>query len=164
MQHSTHAISLTWGRQLALALSFASLLWADVAVVTHAEDVAPSAAPHADTPSARAAYPRSQKITVDERLQRLTESLSLSTEQQTQVRLILERRQAEVERLRLDATPSAVERVHMYRAVDERTVERIKNVLSEEQRQKYSPPRAPAHEASAPGPALVGAPVGQPSP
>ena len=149
---------------MALALAFAALIWADIALVTHAEDAVPSVLPGTETASPRAAYPHSQKITIEERVRRLSESLSLTAEQQAQVRTILARRQTEVERLRLDSSPSAVERVHMYRAVDERTVERIKSVLSDEQRQKYSPPRAPAHEPGTTVPSLFDSPIGQQSP
>ena len=150
------------GRFLAVITAFLVVIGVDVAVLTHAEDAgAPGAGASGNSAGAHRAYP--QKYSVDARLQRLTESLSLSAQQQQQVRIFLTRRQQQLERLHFNTSPSAVQRVHMLRSIDEQTVEQIKSVLTEEQRQKYSPTREVAEESALAGPS-TGVRSREPSP
>jgi Spy/CpxP family protein refolding chaperone len=137
----------------AAALALALVLWFDIPVVAQAEDATPVPTPPHNQPL------HHQKITVDERVQRLTQSLALTPEQAIKVRTILTRRQAAIEHLQVDSSLSAVDRVHHYRAVDLHTVDQIKAVLTEEQLQKSAPrPQQPP----APGLAPLG-PAGTPS-
>jgi hypothetical protein len=112
------------------------------------EEGALAGARRSATPHLHGARPQ---YTQEARLQRLTTSLGLSTEQQAKVKTILEQRQARALQIYRSAPPSAVDRVRRYQALDRQTVARIRSVLTEEQRRKYEPPHATA-EASAPTP------------
>ena len=94
------------------------------------------------------------QFTLEARLQRLSRSLGLSADQQTKVRAILTRRQALALQIHRSASPSVMDRVRKFQALDSETVKRISSVLTDEQRRKFQPPQAPA-DAIAPPPASV---------
>ena len=85
--------------------------------------------------------PRRQgsRPTLDERVSKFARSLDLNEAQQDAVKKILEQQQQEILQIRRD--PSAVGRVGIdrFRSLQERTVERIRAVLNEEQKKKYDP-------------------------
>ena len=80
-----------------------------------------------------------RRPTLDDRVKALAESLDLSEEQQAAVKKILQQRQEEALRLRLDSSISGSTRIDRFRTLQETTVERIRAVLNEEQRKKYNP-------------------------
>jgi len=76
---------------------------------------------------------------LDERVKQLGRGLNLSEDQQAAVKRILEKRQQDALRLRLDASMTGEARIDQYRALQVRTVQEIGAVLNEEQRKQYNP-------------------------
>jgi len=83
-------------------------------------------------------------MTVDDRVQRLSVDLHLTANQQREVRVILERRQAQVMEARFAQSVTAVDRLRRMQDADRESVERIKALLSSEQLQLYTPKRPAA--------------------
>ena len=81
---------------------------------------------------------RSARI-IDDRVKVLARNLDLNEAQQSAVKKILERRQQETLRLRLDTSISGDARIDRFRAIQDNTVLRIRAVLNEEQKKKYDP-------------------------
>jgi hypothetical protein len=94
-----------------------------------------AASPALETQNART---RSAMI-LDERVKVLAKNLNLSETQQSAVKEILEQRQQETLRIRLDRSISGEARFQRFRALQDHTVQRIRAVLNEEQRKKYDP-------------------------
>jgi hypothetical protein len=67
----------------------------------------------------------------------LTQYLQLDEAQQTALHKILEQRQQEVLRMRFAPLPPGGDQIDRFRAIQDRTVERIRSILNEEQRKKY---------------------------
>lgn len=80
-----------------------------------------------------------KRLSLDERVQTLAKNLGLSEAQQSAVKKILEERQQETLRLRLDASLTGSARIDEFRALQEKTVQAIRAVLNEEQKKKYDP-------------------------
>lgn len=78
-------------------------------------------------------------IHVDERVKVLAKNLDLNEEQQSAVKKILEQRQEETLRIRLDRSISGEARFQRFRALQDNTVLRIRAILNEEQKEKYDP-------------------------
>lgn len=78
-------------------------------------------------------------IIIDERVKVLAKNLDLNEAQQSAVKKILEQRQQATLRIRLDQSLSADARYERFRALQDNTVERIRAVLTEEQKKKYDP-------------------------
>lgn len=116
-------------RLLLLALQFPFLLPGTPAFAQAAE---------AANPREPAAH-RYRRPTVDDRIKVLAKSLDLSEAQQSAVKRILEKRQQETLRIRHDPSISGSTRIDQFRILQDRTVEEIRAVLSEEQKQKYDP-------------------------
>jgi Spy/CpxP family protein refolding chaperone len=76
---------------------------------------------------------------IDDRVKVLAKNLDLNESQQSAVKRILEQRQQETLRLRLDPSISGDARIDRFRAIQDNTVQRIRAVLTEEQRKKYDP-------------------------
>ena len=76
---------------------------------------------------------------IDDRVKVLAKNLDLNETQQAAVKKILEQRQQETLRLRLDSSIAGSVRIERFRALQDDTVERIRAVLNEEQRKKYDP-------------------------
>lgn len=89
--------------------------------------------------SAHAVAQRGHRPTIDDRVKVLARSLDLNEAQQAAVKKILEQRQQETLRIRQDASISGGARIERFRALQDRTVERIRAVLNEEQKKKYDP-------------------------
>jgi hypothetical protein len=83
------------------------------------------------------AVPRRARL--EDRVKVLAESLHLDDAQQVAVTKILEERQQETLRIRRDASISGSDRMAQFRAIQDRTVVRIRSVLNEEQKKKYDP-------------------------
>lgn len=95
-------------------------------------------AANAASPERRAPY-RYKRPSIDDRVKVLAKNLELNEAQQSAVKRILEQRQQETLRLRLDPSLTGSARIDRFRAVQETTVQRIRAVLNEEQRKKYDP-------------------------
>jgi len=76
---------------------------------------------------------------LDDRVSQFAKSLDLSEAQQSAVKKILEQRQQQTLRIRLEPSISGSARISQFRALQESTVERIRAVLNEEQKKKYNP-------------------------
>jgi hypothetical protein len=78
-------------------------------------------------------------LTIDDRVKGLAKTLELNEAQQSAVKAILVQRQQETLRLRLDPSISGDARIAQFRALQVRTVERIRAVLNDEQKKRYDP-------------------------
>lgn len=82
---------------------------------------------------------RWRAITIDDQVKRFSESMELSQTQQSEVKQILEFKQVQIRRIRLDGSLSGEERISRLRALQASTVTRIRGVLNDEQKKKYDP-------------------------
>ena len=80
-----------------------------------------------------------RRARLEDRVKVLAESLHLDDAQQVAVTKILEERQQETLRIRRDTSISGSDRLTQFRAIQDRTVVRIRSVLNEEQKKKYDP-------------------------
>ena len=80
-----------------------------------------------------------RRPSIDDRVRVFAKNLDLTEAQQTAVKKILEQRQQEALRIRNDSSVSGSVRIERFRALQDNTVERIRAVLSEEQKKKYDP-------------------------
>jgi CBS-domain-containing membrane protein len=98
-----------------------------------------NAAPTAQPAPAHRAHSTYRRVTLDDRVKSLAKALDLSDTQQVAVKRILEQRQAETLRLRLDGSISGEQRIDRWRALQDDTVLRIRAVLNDDQKKKYDP-------------------------
>lgn len=82
---------------------------------------------------------RSKKSYMEARLNILTKRLDLSDAQRSALKNILEERQQQTLRIRRDPSISGSARIERFRALQDTTVERIRALLTDEQKQKYDP-------------------------
>ena len=105
--------------------------------------------------SAPAAAARAQRLqahaTLEGRVAVYTKALNLDPAQQSQLRTLLLLQREQVQRLWSDASMDPANRVYATRAISDATADRIRAMLSEEQRSKYNPPRPPRDPAPAAG-------------
>jgi hypothetical protein len=80
-----------------------------------------------------------RRPTIDDVVKRFAKNLDLNEAQEAAVKKILEQRQSETLRIRQDSSISGGARIDQFRALQDRTVERIRAVLNDEQRKKYDP-------------------------
>lgn len=102
-------------------------------------------------PSAR--VPSGRMAGLDERMRLLTAELKLDARQQLALRRVLEGRRDAIRRIWADGTVPAAERGPATRAVEDRTADQIRALLTDEQRKRYKParpPPPPAPETGAP--------------
>jgi hypothetical protein len=97
---------------------------------------------------------RRRTITIDDQVKRFTESLDLSETQQSEIKKILEFRQVQIRRIRLDESLSGDERISRLRGLQDSTVARIRAVLSDEQKKKYDPLAVGQAQKSSPQPSV----------
>jgi Spy/CpxP family protein refolding chaperone len=83
---------------------------------------------------------------LNDRVQLMTKELDLDADQQAKLKGILLAQRAEMTKVWTDSSVPAAVRVATTQAVSERTADRIRGMLSEEQRLKY----AKAHQRDAP--------------
>jgi hypothetical protein len=114
---------------LGFALAVGSL------VVAHAADDAPAAAAPARVLRSHAHH--SAAITLDDRVQLMAKELDLDASQQATLKRILLTQRAEVAKVWNDPSVPATVRVATTQAVSEKTAERIRAILHDEQREKY---------------------------
>jgi hypothetical protein len=139
-----------------LAVGILLVLWASTA---SAEDQAPPSKPQpapeaaSSSPSAEAARPmnRDRRVSTEDRIEQrvrmMATALNLSATQQGQLRSLLMEQRSQVLRIRSDPSMAPDDRMGALRALNERTTERIRAMLDQEQRNKYSPPPSPTQPA-----------------
>jgi hypothetical protein len=91
------------------------------------------ATPAPPTPSSH------RRPSLDDRVKTLAVTLNLDQQQQVAVKRILEQRQQETPRLRHDTSITGSTRIERLRALQDQTVQRIRLVLNDEQKEKYDP-------------------------
>jgi hypothetical protein len=114
-----------------------------------ADDAATAAAP-AQVPAQPLPRPPSQRRaggTLDHRLKVLAKALDLDAGQRAELREILEDQRQAVTKIWSDPALLSAERVPATRAVEERTAERIRAILNDEQKKRYNPPKPQGTQA-----------------
>jgi hypothetical protein len=98
---------------------------------------------------ARRAMHHASSTTLNDRIRILTKALDLDAMQQSQLRSVLESQRAQLAKLWSDDTVPAEYRVGATRKISDQTADRIRALLTEEQRKKYNPHVEP--HTTAPG-------------
>jgi hypothetical protein len=80
--------------------------------------------------------------------------LDLDAKQQAQVTRLLAIQRAQIRRLWSDPSIAADDRIGAVKAINAKTVEQIRSLLTEEQKLKYFQPRQVASPATEPGPSV----------
>ena len=109
---------------------------------------------HAGPASARtaaAAHPARKSSALDDRVEVLTKALSLDAKQQLTLKAILQSQREQVAKIWNDPAVPAAERIHATQTVSDRTADRIRAMLNDEQKKKYNPPKLSQPSASASG-------------
>ena len=88
--------------------------------------------------------------TLEQRVRALTQALDLDAGQQIQLEKILGEQRVAVMKIWNDSALPAVERGPATRAVQDRTAERIRGILTEVQKKRYNPPKPNGAPAAAP--------------
>lgn len=88
---------------------------------------------------ARETHRGHRRPSIDDRVRVLAKGLDLTGPQQSEVKKILEQRQQEALRIRLDPSISGGTRIERFRALQDNSVARIRDLLNEEQKKKYNP-------------------------
>ena len=117
--------------------------WAQVivALAVHAALPALAAAAERAAPSAaQQPLPRGKRSGLEARVATLTRALALDPKQQGELRTLLRDQRQQVQQIWHDESIPAADRVAATRKVSLRTADRIRAMLSEEQRKKYDPP------------------------
>jgi hypothetical protein len=83
---------------------------------------------------------------LEERMRLLTAELGLDVQQQSDVRKLLQEQREQVMRIWSDNSLPAAYRINATRAIGDKTADRIRALLSTEQKAKYIAPRKP-HES-----------------
>lgn len=93
----------------------------------------------AASPAPQTHRSRRRSPSIDDQVKVFAKRLDLNEAQQAAVKKILEQRQQETLHIRQDPSISGSTRIDRFRALQDRTVERIRAVLNEEQKKKYDP-------------------------
>ena len=123
------------GKSLLLWVALGLPAWVHLAGLQAAGQTSPSVDPKRQTGTPV----RRHTTTIDDQVKRFTESLDLSESQQSEVTKILEFRQVQTRRIRLDGSLSGDERISRLRVLQDSTVMSIRGVLNDEQKKKYDP-------------------------
>jgi hypothetical protein len=86
--------------------------------------------------------------TLEDRVATYTKRLNLDGKQQAQFRALLLQQREQVLKVWNDTSIPAAQRIHATRAIGDATADGIRAMLTEEQREKYKPPR-PQHDSAA---------------
>ncbi len=107
------------------------------------------AATESDAVVAQPAPPAAHENALDRRVRLLARELDLNARQQGKLREILEEQREAVQRVWSDNSLLPAERAPATREIGERTADRIRSLLTDEQRKHYNPPRPTVpHESS----------------
>jgi hypothetical protein len=112
-----------------LALLLPALL---TGVVMRAQETKPPQAIHRTGP-------RYRTQSLDERVRVLARYLDLNEEQKSALKKILVENQQELLNMRRAPAPAETLQMDRFRAIQDKTVEKIRGMLTEEQRKKYEP-------------------------
>jgi hypothetical protein len=116
-----------------------------------ADNAATATAPApAQVPAQPSPRPSSQPRaggTLDHRLKVLAKALDLDAGQRAELREILEDQRQAVTKIWSNPALLSAERVPATRAVEERTAERIRAILNDEQKKRYNPPKPQGTQA-----------------
>lgn len=138
------------GAQAALLL----VLWVGAAGALQAqEDAAAASAEEAEEAAAAAPATthRMPRLPMDNRVRLLAKELKLDAHQQTEVTKVLQAQRAEVAKVWSDPLVSSALRIAATQAIGDKTAERIRALLNEEQRSQYIKPRQHEAPVGAPG-------------
>jgi hypothetical protein len=92
---------------------------------------------------------------LEDRVATYTRALGLDAHQQQQLTTVLLWQREQVQRLWNDSTMPSVQRIQATRAIGDATADRIRAMLTEEQRKKYNPARPPREKTlGASGPSV----------
>jgi len=89
------------------------------------------------TPGAGEAHGQRQPMSSDQRLQMMTQQLSLTGDQQEQIKPILENESQQMQALRSDTALSQQDRMSKMQAIRKDTASQIKPILNADQQTKY---------------------------
>jgi hypothetical protein len=133
-----------------LLLALGLPAWVPLAGLQAAGQTSPSVdpKPQTGTPVTR------HTITIDDQVKRFAESLDLSESQQSEVKKILEFRQVQTRRIRLDGSLSGDERISRLRVLQDSTVIWMRGALNDEQKKKYDPLAMRQAHKSSPQPSV----------
>jgi hypothetical protein len=104
----------------------------------------------APVPPAPRAESRSAVAAIDRRVTVLAKALDLDTRQRAELWKILEDQRIAVKRIWSDPATSAAERVPATRALEDRTANQIRSILTGEQKKHYNPPKPQGVEPPSP--------------
>lgn len=105
-------------------------------------------------PAARQATGLHKRGGLEDRVRMLSKRLDLDAEQQAQLRKVLEDQREQVRKVWNDPSVPAAYRVSATHAISDQTEDRIRALLNEEQRKKFTPPRPPREAAGSSGPSV----------
>jgi len=83
-------------------------------------------------------WQRGQMPTAEQRLQRMTQALSLTDDQQQKIKPILENESTQMQSLHADTSLSQEDRMAKMKQIRETTSSQINPILNEEQQKKYA--------------------------
>jgi hypothetical protein len=134
-------------RSISVSLPSSLVLGAVLAIA------APFALAASNTPAAAAEHqPRGQagRATLENRVDYLSKALDLDAQQRARLLVILEAQRAAVMKIWSDPALLPAERAPATRAVEERTADRIRAILSDKQKERYNPPKSQSTKSSTP--------------
>ncbi|MGA9566105.1 MAG: hypothetical protein WBS19_11325 [Candidatus Korobacteraceae bacterium] len=108
-------------------------------------------------------WSRGQMPTADQRLQRMTQALDLSEDQQQKIKPILENESTQMQSLRADTSMSQDDRMAKMKQIRETTTSQINPILNADQQKKYAEMASHMGRGRGPG-ANPSAPPPQPQP
>jgi hypothetical protein len=120
---------------------------ATAAATTDATATDPAPAQLPAEPSPRPPSQPTTGRTLDHRVKALSKALDLDAAQRAELREILEDRRQAVMKIWSDRALLPAERVPATHAVEERTAERIRAILNDEQKKRYNPPKPKGTQA-----------------
>lgn len=141
-QTQTYRPASTGALIFQLALVAASLWPLATPAATGGQD-ATAAAPARPVPHRR------NGDNLDARARFLTKALGLDAQQQSELRKVLIAQRDEINKAWADESLPEAERIRATELVSERTADRIRALLNDEQKKKYNPPRAATSTANA---------------
>ncbi len=136
---------------LAVAFALCGVVRAELPAMPSA-DPSEAASPDLSPPARRAIPPRpAAGDWLDKRVALFKKALSLDSAQEVKLRQILADQRDAVRRVWADKKLLPAERAPATRAVEQRTGDRIRDILTEPQKLKYNPPKPPAPPTPASG-------------
>ena len=102
--------------------------------------------PGGDAPHRQARH-HQKGPSLDGRVAMLSKALGLDAKQRSELRKVLESQREQIMRVWNDPAVPAEYRIPATRAINDRTADQIRELLTDEQKKKYSPPRQPREAA-----------------